>query len=221
MRRWYLTLTLATIALGVAALPCLRAERSGCRMSRMVAEAEFPGDAARQAEARDMQARGPVALLVIDTSGSMPQPLDRAVETLRALQAGGIEAGIVTYADHARILWLASSTPRAEATQANMRDTVQSLQPHGGSNPVAGLSLALDRCREAGGGRLIWVSDGSMNSGVVDPAALYDLARRAVAMGVVIDAVEVGTPDSTAMRDLAGMTGGIWVQAGQSVAGRL
>lgn len=217
MRRWYLTLTLTLIALGVAALPCLRAERSGCRMSRMVAEAEFPDyTAQRVRDALAMGARGPVALLVIDTSGSVPQSPDRAVEAFHALQSRGVQVGAVTYSDQVRFML------GAQTDSASVLDIIGSLPTRGGSNPIAGLTQALDWYRDFGlTGRLVWVSDGSMNSGQPDPAALYALGDRAAAMGVVIDAVEVGTPDSTAMRDLARMTGGTWVQAGQAVAGRL
>ena len=219
MRRWYLTLTLTLIALGVAALPAAQQKR-GCRMDA-ARWAHIPevSDMARVPEASDM-ARVDTArrerplLLVVDTSGSVPEAPDRAVEVVEALQLSS--AWVITYSDHARML-LSGHHPPAQTAEV-----LRTLPPpRGGSNPVAGLSLALDRCREVGGGRIVWVSDGSMNSGATDPAILESLAAQAVGLGVRIDAVEIGAPKDTMMRYVASQTGGTWIQADQAVAGRL
>ena len=111
--------------------------------------------------------------------------------------------GLITYSDQARML-LTPGQPRERLS--GLLDTLPS---RGGSNPWSGLTLALQWFRQNDRqGSIFWISDGSLNSGVLDPAEFYAIAAQARAHGVTINAVEAARAENTLMRDVSDMTGG-------------
>ena len=145
------------------------------------------------------EARGPARLvLVIDRSGSMAgEKLSRAQES-----ASGIidrldardSVGIVQYDDSVQVL--ARPTLLDPAGRTLLKRIIAELGPGGGTNLHGGLVEGL---AELGRGnkvseinRLILLSDGQANVGVVDPIAIAATARKAAEQGRRITTIGMG-----------------------------
>ncbi len=211
MRRWYFTLSLSVAALLVALLPALHARQTPhCRLPLDVARFPFAADA-------PAVAAGEAVILVVDTSGSMKDAPGRAQQLLAAISgaqdASADNIGLITYSDDARML-LTPGQPRER-----LDSLLGTLPTRGGSNPWSGLALALQWFRQHDRqGRIVWVSDGSLNSGVVNPAEFSAIAAQFRAQGIIIDVVEAARPDNTLMRDLAAQTGGSVIASAPAAA---
>jgi Mg-chelatase subunit ChlD len=198
MRRGVLTLVLMVISLLVSLLP-ERARRIICHEQTASKPALVEVLVEREVFS-PISMPSTATLLVVDTSGSTRnQDLSMRTRALDYANNYG-NVGLVSYGDHSSLL------VKPGGKVAEVMDTLPS---RGGSNLVAGLQEALAWFARAGvGGRIVLVSDGSMNSGDVDPGALIGLAAEARSRNVVIDVFPMGQPEGTLLQDLSSATYG-------------
>ena len=145
------------------------------------------------------QTRPPLNLaLVIDRSGSMSG--DRIVHAKRA--ANGIidrlsaqdRVALIQYDDRAQVV--VGSLAMEPANKQRLRGAIEHLTLGGSTNLHAGMMLGRDEVLRAYQAtqvsRVILLSDGQANSGVVDPIQIADAARAAANRGVRITSVGLG-----------------------------
>jgi len=132
----------------------------------------------------------------------MKEEGDAVADYLSHWQGSG-QVGLITYSDSARLL--VPPTASSKARQA----LLGSLNWRGGSNMYAGIETALDWFREhRTGGRILLVSDGSINVGQVHPSVVMDLGRDAQRMGVVIDVLQIDSSLNFVLDNLASQSSG-------------
>jgi Ca-activated chloride channel family protein len=148
------------------------------------------------AEARE---RPPVSLsIVIDRSGSMEgKPLADAKAAARHLveRLGPRDrVAIVTYSTGAELIVPLSAA--GAAGRAHALQMIDGIDSNGGTNISQGIELgseALAPARASDGlRRLVLISDGQANEGLVDPERLAELAAATAAGGTAITSVGVG-----------------------------
>ena len=151
--------------------------------------------AARPAVRRE--ARPPArVVLVIDRSGSMAgEKLQRAQESAKGIVDrldAGDRVGIVQYDDTVQVL--AHPTRLDEGGRARLRTIIDRISSGGSTNLHGGLVTGLAELSQDAGGinRLILLSDGQANAGVVDPAAIAATARQAAEQGRRITTIGMG-----------------------------
>jgi Ca-activated chloride channel family protein len=136
--------------------------------------------------------------LVIDRSGSMSgdrieHARNAALGIVDRLGAGD-RVALVQYDDSAQVV--VSSIPTDREGKDRLRRAIRDLQVGGSTNLHGGMTLGqseVERTLAAGQvSRIILLSDGRANSGVVDPIQIADAARGAADKGVRITAVGVG-----------------------------
>lgn len=193
-------------------------------------------------------------VLSIDTSGSMqatdvsPNRMEATKEAARRFveaQPSGVEIGVVSFSDNGSVM----QPPTKDKDQ--VLRAISRLQPQRGTNIGAGLEVALDAIASASDttraglspspspapgasptpgsqpppASVVLVSDGESNTG---PPPL-EVAQDAVAAGVKVYTVGIGTPqgvnlrvngqtvftrlDETTLRGMADMTGGRYLSA--------
>ncbi|MBI4278920.1 MAG: VWA domain-containing protein [Armatimonadetes bacterium] len=165
--------------------------------------------------------RRPAAVLVlaIDTSGSMMQT-DVAPSRLNAVQVAAgslisaaphhVQVGLVRFSNRADLV-ASPTTERARLRELLGRLTAEGLTAIGEGLDTA--VQAIEALRRASGtavpARIVLLSDGENTAGP-DPLGV---AARAVDARVPIDAVGLKRDDDPVLRQLARMTGGIYVEA--------
>lgn len=158
--------------------------------------------------------RVPVDLaMVVDTSGSMQaagklEHARAAIRTLAAQLREGDRVSLVGFDDEARVL-----LPGAPFTSPGALQSLASTLGTGGST---NLSAGLDAGRaQLGDGerlrRLLVVTDGQANRGVVDPYALRSLASGYASEGVTVSTIGLGADyNETVVEALADAGGGTY-----------
>ena len=136
--------------------------------------------------------------IVIDRSGSMAgERLDYA----KSAAIGIVErldskdrVALVQYDDNAQVV--VSSIPTDRAGKDRLRGAIRELTVGGSTNLHEGMTLGRDEVqRTLSSGqvsRIILLSDGRANAGVIDQGAIADTARAAAEKGVRITSVGVG-----------------------------
>lgn len=136
--------------------------------------------------------------IVIDRSGSMAG--DR-LEYAKSAAIGIVErlgardrVALVQYDDNAQVV--VSSIPTDGEGKGRLRSAIRELTVGGSTNLHEGMTLGRDEVqRTLTSGqvsRIILLSDGRANAGVVDPGSIADTARSAADKGVRITSVGVG-----------------------------
>jgi Ca-activated chloride channel family protein len=146
------------------------------------------------------QARRPTDMVVIlDRSGSMSgDKIEHARAAVREL-VGQLSAqdrfALVTYANDASIVIPLSAVD--DAQRIRWLDTVNAIQPEGGTNMSDGLDLGLhliEGSRTSGRvPHVLLISDGLANQGDATPEGLTSRARRAAQGEYMLSSVGVGT----------------------------
>lgn len=143
--------------------------------------------------------RAPVDLaIVIDRSGSMAgEKLEAARQAARAIVArlgDGDRAALVQYDDRAELL--AALAPLDAEARASIDRALAAMTPGGGTNLHAGMALGQEQLAADAGrerlARVVLLSDGQANQGIVDPATLARIAADAADRGVRTTTVGVG-----------------------------
>ncbi|MFH0900854.1 MAG: VWA domain-containing protein [Pseudomonadota bacterium] len=136
--------------------------------------------------------------LVIDRSGSMAgEKLSQAREAAKGLISrlqGGDRAAIVQYDSEAQVL--VSSTVASVEGKPVLLAALDGISPGGSTNLHDGLALGRDeimRTLQSGQiNRLILLSDGQANRGIVDIPTLNQVAENAAGQGVRVTTVGLG-----------------------------
>jgi Ca-activated chloride channel family protein len=136
--------------------------------------------------------------LVIDRSGSMS---DGRIEHAQSAAIGIVEhldaadrVALVTYDDNANVV--VSSIAMDAAGKKKIESAIKGIQLGGSTNLNGGLVLGRDEVQRSlqaqQVSRVILLSDGQANAGVVDPHQIADTARMAANQGVRITSVGIG-----------------------------
>jgi len=136
--------------------------------------------------------------IVIDRSGSMAgERLDYAKSAAIGIveRLGSSDrVALVQYDDNAQVV--VSSIPADASGKDRLRGAIRELTVGGSTNLHEGMTLGRDEVQRtlATGqvSRIILLSDGRANAGVIDPGAIADTARAAADKGVRITSVGVG-----------------------------
>lgn len=153
--------------------------------------------------------------LVIDRSGSMAgrKLIDakKAALGLIARLRTGDRLSIVTYSTYTRLVW--PSTEINELTRERARDAIFGIRAQGSTNLSGGLELGsrevLRELRTRQVNRVILISDGLANVGIITPRQLNAMARQYLQRGVSLTTIGVGTDYSeTVMTGIANAGGG-------------
>jgi uncharacterized protein YegL len=135
--------------------------------------------------------------LVIDCSGSMGDAgkLDEVKRGLRAFAdrlRRGDQVAIVTFSDEARVL----CAQRPFGSGDWFRAAIDELEPGGSTNLHGGLMLGLRECarelRPRGSNRVILLTDGIANRGVVEPEAILQDSRKFTAEDIDLTTIGLG-----------------------------
>ncbi|HLQ37801.1 MAG TPA: VWA domain-containing protein, partial [Planctomycetota bacterium] len=144
--------------------------------------------------------------LVIDCSGSMQDQgkmdqVQRGLALMVDRLRPGDRVALVAYDDEARL-------ERASQVLGDgrwLRRAIQDLHPGGSTNLHAGLMLGLhevqEHQRQGGSNRVILLTDGIANRGVVDPERILDDARTVVGHGIDLSTIGVGRDLNTDLLD--------------------
>ncbi|MEY2807610.1 MAG: hypothetical protein RIR65_2027, partial [Planctomycetota bacterium] len=170
-----------------------------------LAPSRFGGDEARQmlrvvVRAKDLAPfeRKPLRLtFVVDVSGSMREQnrLETVKDSLRLLVAQlepGDRVAIVKYSTEASLV-----APMASVSdKVGFETAIQSLAPNGGTNSNAGLQLgyavAVEALDPACVNRVVFLSDGVANQGVVDPREIARGLAPLKEKGILLNTIGVG-----------------------------
>jgi uncharacterized protein YegL len=144
--------------------------------------------------------------LVIDCSGSMAdagkmEAVQRGLQAFADRLRPGDEVAVVTYNDEAQV----RCRRRPFGDGRWFRRAVGELRPGGATNLHGGLMLGLQEvaggARARGSNRVILLTDGIANRGVVEPDAILRDARRFTAEDVDLTTVGVGMDLNTELLD--------------------
>ncbi|WP_254506971.1 VWA domain-containing protein [Anatilimnocola floriformis] len=137
-------------------------------------------------------------VFLIDTSGSMTDanklPLLKQAFTMLTSELGeNDKVTIVTYAGNAGL--------KLEPTRGDQKDkiiaAIDSLQSGGSTHGSAGITLAYEQAAaqfiKGGTNKVILATDGDLNVGITDDAALVDLITKKKESGVFLTVLGVGT----------------------------
>lgn len=151
------------------------------------------------AESQKLSTRPPLNLsIVIDRSGSMSGD---KIESAKEAAAGMIEnlgaadtVSLVQYDNNAQVL--VPATKADAAGKALLMAAVETITPGGGTNLHDGLALGIEEARSqtksGQASRVILLSDGRANAGIVDPNELAMDASAAAESGIHVTTVGLG-----------------------------
>lgn len=136
--------------------------------------------------------------LVIDRSGSMAgAKLEHARDAARQLVSrlrSGDRIAIVTYGSDVTVL--VPTTPIDDASRARVLAAIDTIVDRGGTYLSGGLEAGrqevLKHGREGMVNRVVLISDGQANEGMVAPEELSRLSRQTLGLGVHVTAMGVG-----------------------------
>jgi Ca-activated chloride channel family protein len=138
-------------------------------------------------------------VIVLDRSGSMSGPkMDNALAAIRGLldRLGPSDRfALVSYSS--RVRRDTALLPVTPANRERLQATLDRIRPGGGTNLGGGLRMGIDSLRSAeaaasGLSRVVLVSDGLANEGIVDPEALGRMAANATEHRLSVSTVGVG-----------------------------
>jgi len=162
-----------------------------------------------------VSSRPPLDLaLVLDASGSMADPrklgyLKKAAELAVRHLAETDLLSVVTFGTEPAVLLPAQPFPGRRF----LLHRLEMLEPRGRTNLSGGIEEALGQLlakrRPFAAARIVVLTDGQANEGIVDPAGLEGLARRAREAGVPLSAIGLGDDaDRALLRRIAAAGGG-------------
>ncbi len=136
--------------------------------------------------------------VVLDRSGSMAgEKLDNAKSAARALVARLGEAdrfALVTFGSDVTLAY--ASSPVTPSAREAMVSAIDAIQDMGGTNLSGGLEAGVDQVKRHadryGVNRVILISDGQANEGIVETEGLQHLARRFADDGVKVSTIGLG-----------------------------
>ena len=141
----------------------------------------------------------PVDLIVVlDRSGSMGgqkiEDAKRAILQLIGRLDETDRLGLVAYANDVQVV--SPLVPVTGAGQEGLSALVRTIGPGGGTNLGAGLQSGIDIMKQSAGQnrqrRIILLSDGLANHGIIDPARLGEMAGNASEHNITVSTVGVG-----------------------------
>ena len=150
--------------------------------------------------------------LVIDRSGSMAgaplQEAKRCAELVRSRLGEGDKVTVVDYSREARL-----TLPLGAPNEQPFSEALETLSADGNTNLMAGWELGADTLREGAEGcdvrRVMLLSDGRLNEGVVEPSAIKDRCATLLRAGVSTSTYGLGVEfDEKVMRVMAEVGGG-------------
>lgn len=150
--------------------------------------------------------------LVLDRSGSMAGPkLEKAKEAARTLVrrlGPGDRVSLIAYGSSVSLL--AKQVPGTAAGRRELLRAIDRIEDLGGTFLSGGLEAARRALRGGPGlRRVILLSDGEANEGIVSPGGLRRLAEQMASDGISISALGVGTEfDEDVLLALADRSGG-------------
>jgi Ca-activated chloride channel family protein len=158
--------------------------------------------------------RAPVNMaIVIDHSGSMAgdkiaQARQAARGIVERLDAGD-RVALIQYDDTAQVL-VASIAMDGEGKQKMLR-AIDGVEDAGGTNLNDGMMLGIDEARKSTGdqriNRVVLLSDGQANVGVVDPQAIAKNAANAADQGIRVTTIGLGLDYNEDLMELVAESG--------------
>jgi Ca-activated chloride channel family protein len=136
--------------------------------------------------------------LVIDHSGSMAgaklEHVKRAAQGVAARLGDQDQVALIQYDNSVQVL--VPMSPLQGAGRTRLQAAIEGIQPGGSTNLHGGLEAGRDQALASAAGagvnRVLLLSDGLANTGVVAPAAIAATAQQAADRGVRISTVGVG-----------------------------
>lgn len=136
--------------------------------------------------------------LVVDHSGSMAgaklEQVKRAAQGVAARLGDQDQVALIQYDDSVQVL--VPMAPLVGPGRTRVQAAIEAIQPGGSTNLHGGLEAGRDQAlaglKGAGINRVLLLSDGLANTGVVAPAAIAATAQQAADRGVRISTVGVG-----------------------------
>ena len=140
---------------------------------------------------------GTSLVFLVDVSGSMNEPnklplVKQSLSMLVDQLTENDKVAIVTYAGDAGL----KLAPTSGDQKARIRGAIDALAAGGSTNGSAGIELAYAQAAEAfvqgGSNRVVLATDGDLNVGVTDDAALVELIKRKASGGVFLTVLGYG-----------------------------
>jgi len=140
---------------------------------------------------------GTSLVFLVDVSGSMDQPnklplVKQSLSMLVDQLTENDKVAIVTYAGDAGL----KLAPTSGDQKARIRGAIEALAAGGSTNGSAGIELAYAQAAEAfvkgGSNRVVLATDGDLNVGVTDDAALVALIKQKASSGVFLTVLGYG-----------------------------
>ena len=173
-----------SVSLETAACPW----RSGHRLVRVGLKGREIAAAARP---------GTSLVFLVDVSGSMNEPnklplVKQSLSMLVDQLTENDKVAIVTYAGDAGL----KLAPTSGDQKARIRGAIEALAAGGSTNGSAGIEIAYAQATEAfvkgGSNRVVLATDGDLNVGVTDDAALVELIKQKASGGVFLTVLGYG-----------------------------
>ena len=140
---------------------------------------------------------GTSLVFLVDVSGSMNEPnklplVKQSLSMLVDQLTENDKVAIVTYAGDAGL----KLAPTSGDQKARIRGAIDALAAGGSTNGSAGIELAYAQAAEAfvkgGSNRVVLATDGDLNVGITDDAALVELIKRNASGGVFLTVLGYG-----------------------------
>jgi len=136
--------------------------------------------------------------LVIDRSGSMRgqkiiDARDSAINMVKKLRNGDV-VSIISYSDDVTVD--VEPTEVDDAAKIKIEAIIHTIGDGGGTNLGGGLAKGIEKANKfikgADVSRVLLISDGLANKGIIDPAALNKISRESLQGGVVVTTLGLG-----------------------------